>query len=116
MVWLDGKILSADVFANHSLLDESRMKLLRSYAVDLYLAKNAKAVPVNLAACKAFLAEILSAKREGSDQSGYGNIYQLKNRSVMGYESGTKSFVGGAGGAARGGFGYGTYKPGGGGG
>ena len=33
MVWLNGKVLSADLFANHALFDESRMKLLRSYAV-----------------------------------------------------------------------------------
>jgi hypothetical protein len=116
MVWLNGKVLSADLFANHALFDESRMKLLRSYAVDAYLAKSTKIVPLDMAACNKFLAEILNAKRDVGDRNGFGNIYQIKNGKILGYESGGGGFGGGAGGAGRAGFGHGTYKPGSGGG
>lgn len=112
MVWLNGKIISADVFANHTLLDQSRMKLLRSYAADLVLAKNARPVPVDLALCKRFLAKIISARRDLKDSIALGNIYEIQGEGISGYESGTKGFGGGAGGAARAGFGHGTYKPG----
>lgn len=111
IVWLDGKILSADVFANHALFDQSRMKLLRSYALDLVLAKDAREIPVDIGACSRFLAKIISARRDLNGDVSLGNIYQIQGDGVVGYESGTKSFGGGAGGAARAGFGHGTYKP-----
>jgi hypothetical protein len=112
MVWLNGKILSADIFANHQMFDEARMKLLRSYAVDLLLAGDGKPIPVDIAACKKFLQQIIAARRESTDKYGFGNSYQLTG-GIQGYESGAGSFGGGQGGAARAGFGHGTYKPGG---
>ncbi len=113
MVWLDGKILSADVFANHSLFDASRMKLLRSYAVDFCLIKNPRNIPVDIPACQAFLVQVLSAKRDLDAKGDFGNIYEIRSGKVIGYESGAGNFGGGSGGAARAGFGHGTYKPGG---
>jgi len=112
MVWLNGKILTADVFANHALFDASRMKLLRSYAVDAYLAKDAKAVPVDIAACRKFLEAIVKSKREMGSKTDFGNLYQVQGGDISGYESGSGSFGGGAGGAGRAGFGHGNYRPG----
>lgn len=114
--WINGKILSADVFANPALFGGSREKLFRSYTVDVQLVQQPKSVPVDLKKCTAFLAAIVSARRNVAEQSAYGATYRVQGAKVTGYESGRAGFGGGLGGppaagAGGGGFGHGTYKP-----
>ena len=114
MCWINGKIHSADIFANHMLFDGSYSKLLKSYALDVQLEQKPKPIPVDSATCRKFLAEILTAKRSVSERSRSGNLYKLKDGKIQGYESGGAAFGGGVGGGGGGaGYGHGTYKPGG---
>lgn len=114
--WLDGKIRSADLFADASLFETSRRKLLRSYAIDARLGKNLRERPVDLRACEAFLASIVKAQRSLAENGAHDSVYRIKDGKVVGYESGRAGFGGGFGGGGRGGggFGHGTYRPGGG--
>jgi len=113
MCWINGKIQSADIFANHTLFNASKEMLFRSYAVDVQLESNPKATPVDLAKCKAFLHEILIAQRTTDERNPYGNVYLLKNGKVIGLESGQAPLM--QGGAMGGSLGHGSYAPGGGG-
>jgi hypothetical protein len=113
--WIDGKILSADVFANPALFAASRAKLFKSYTVDVQLVQRPKVVPIDLQKCSKFLSAIVSARRNLADRSAYGSTYGVQGKDVSGFESGRRGFGGGLGGGAASaggaGFGHGTYKP-----
>lgn len=113
--WMNGKIQSADVYANAALFKASKAKLFRSYCIDVQLLSDPVVVPVDLKACRAFLDEIVTARRENSGSDAYGRNYLISNGRIIGAESGTNGFNGSIGGGAGGaGFGHGTYQPGGG--
>jgi hypothetical protein len=111
--WLNGKIHSADLFANGALFSENRDKLLRSYSIDAQLTKNPKVVAIDRKACTQFLEEIIKARRTLTERGQYDATFQLKDGKVKGYESGRGGFGGGLGGGGLGGFGHGSYRPGG---
>lgn len=106
--WLNGKVLSADLFANAELFEASRDKLLRSYAIDAHLIPDAKNMPVDMKACNAFLTAIIEAKRELEAGGIHGTTCKIRDGKIVGYEYGKAGFGGGL---AGGGFGHGTYKP-----
>jgi len=133
---INGKIESADIYANPSLFNQSRSKLFHSYALDAAMASKGKSSPADMKKCSAFLAQIVTAKRQKSDSSGYGNTYLISNGALQGYEAGNTRFAGGivggssstgtvtisagksskagsgrSAGAGEGGFSHGTYKP-----
>jgi len=129
---INGKIESADIFANPNLFAQSKSKLFHSYALDAALSSSARSTLVDLKACNAFLKQIVSARRQSAGESRDGRAYLVNSNGVEGYEygngrfngglslspkavtggsaaSGTITLSSGAGGA--GGFGHGTYKP-----
>ncbi|MBI1756388.1 MAG: hypothetical protein HYR64_04690 [Fimbriimonas ginsengisoli] len=111
--WMNGRIHSADLFANGGLFSASRAKLFRSYALDVQLLSSPKATPVDARACKAFLAAIVAAKRGAMEGDAFGHGVRLMDKAVAGYESGGAKFRRpfDAGGASAG-FAHGTYTPG----
>lgn len=110
--WMDGKIYSADIFANTALFQANSEKLLRSYCLDAQLLKNPKQTRVDMRACQAFLQDILKARRELSERNAHNVILKIKDGKITGYESGTGNFGAGIG-AFGGGYGHGSYSPGG---
>lgn len=116
LYWLDGRIRSADLFADSSLFETSRRKLLQSHAIDARIVKGAKAIPIDMRKCAEFLDSIVKAQRTLAENGRNDSVYRLKDGKVMGYESGRAGFGGGfgGGGLGGGGFGHGTYRPGGG--
>ncbi len=112
--WLNGEILSADIFANPALFTASRDMLLRSYCVDAQLIKETKNTPVDMKECREFLHDIMVARRVLSERGTNGALYRIRDGKVVGYEFGRGGFSGGFGGG--GAFGHGSYKQGGGGG
>lgn len=113
--WIDGKIESADIFANVQLFDGGRDTLFRSYALDVQLLTNPKTTPVDMKACLAFLHSIVSARRNQGQVGAYDRTLVIRGTDISGYESGNGLFRGSPGGAGfggGGGFGHGTYKPG----
>src|SRR5205085_1556760 len=90
--WLNGKIQSADIFANHALFAGSMSKLFRSYAVDAQLEQGARAMQIDMMVCRSFLSEIVSARREEADRSTFGNTFRLKDGKILGYEAGNAAF------------------------
>lgn len=114
--WLGGKIESADIFANPNLFAHNQTKLFRSYSLDAQL-ESKKTVPVDMRACRAFLANVVSARRNRAESGAGLNNFEIASPQIQGIESGTGRFGGGFGGApggaaaATGGFSHGTYKP-----
>lgn len=118
--WLDGKIRSADLFADASLFETSRRKLLQSHAIDARIMKNAKELPVDVRVCSEFLDAIVKARRTLGENGASDSVYRIKDGKVVGYEAGRSGYGGGfrggggmGGGMGGGGFGHGTYRPGG---
>ncbi len=111
--WLNGKVHSADVFANPDLFAANRDKLLRSYALDAKLSTDPVLMAVNMKECAEFLDAIVQARRTQEEHGQYGALFRIKDGKVVGYESGRGGFGGGlGGGGVGGGYGHGSYKPG----
>ena len=113
--WIDGRIESADIFANARLFALSRDTLLRSYAMDAQLVQNPSQKRVDMKACRNFLDSIVAARRNAGENDAYGRTYVISDSTISGYEYGNNAFrsPGGSGGFGGGGFGHGTYQPGG---
>jgi hypothetical protein len=116
--WLDGKVRSADLFADASLFEASRRKLLQSHAIDARIMKDAKNIPVDARVCSEFLEAIVKARRTLAESGASDSVYRIKDGKVVGYEAGRAGYGGGfrgggaMGGMGGGGFGHGTYRPG----
>lgn len=108
IVWMNGEIRSAELFANSALFTANRKKLLESYAMEAKLTKAKNTTPVDLAKCNAFLRDILSAKRMMADKDSSSTRWRIQDGKVIGVEAGSTEYKGGFGA----GFGHGTYKPG----
>jgi hypothetical protein len=109
--WLNGRIHSADLFANPAMFAASRDKVLRGYAADVELGAP-RISPVDMKACQRFLNDIVRSRRTLSERSRYDTQYDIRGNGISGYESGSQSFRGtSASPATKDGFLHGNYRP-----
>ena len=71
---ISGKIVSADVFASHSLFQAYWPKMLKSYALEAVSATQSEAQTANRSDAEAFLSRV----RGANDADARGGIYRLK--------------------------------------
>jgi len=107
IVWMNGEIRSAELFASSALLAANRKKLLESYAMEAKLTNAKNTTPVDMAKCNAFLRDILTAKRKMADKDPNSTRWRIQDGKLLGVEAGSANYNGGFGS----GFSHGTYKP-----
>jgi hypothetical protein len=89
--WIDGRIHTADLFANAGLFTAARDKMLRSYATDVVLSRGARSVPVDMRACRRFLADIQTSRRTVEESTESDALLRVGGGRVTGFESGRAS-------------------------